>query len=164
VIENLQKKFGEIILFWYNPNIHPKEEYKRRLAVVRKVSRLKNLPLIEGDYDPEKWFEAAAGLENEPEGGRRCEICFRMRLEKTAQTAKETGCNYFAATLTVSPRKPAALVNNIGESLAENVIFLAEDFKKEEGFKKTMTEAKKLNLYRQNYCGCVFSQKIESRK
>ncbi len=161
VIKKLRERFGEIILFWYNPNIHPEEEYERRLTVIRKASRLKKLRLIEGSYEPERWFEVTRGLEKEPEGGRRCEVCFRMRLEKSIQAAKEASCDCFTTTLTISPHKSAEIINNIGKSLAEKygVNFLAEDFKKKDGFKKTMAAAKRHKFYRQNYCGCVFSQR-----
>jgi predicted adenine nucleotide alpha hydrolase (AANH) superfamily ATPase len=159
VIERLKQNFPNIILFFYNPNIYPLEEYERRLDVVRKIALLQKLELIEGPYEKKNWFSAIKGLENEPEGGRRCEVCFKIRLGKTAQKAKEIGCNFMSTTLTMGPRKKAQTINKIGEAMAQKygLQFLAEDFKKKDGFKKTMATAKKHNFYRQNYCGCLFS-------
>lgn len=159
VIERLKSEYQNIVLFFYNPNIFPEEEYKKRLAAARQTAKLKKVKLTEGPYDTQNWFSAVSGLENEPEGGRRCEICFGIRLEKTARLAKETGCDRFATTLSISPHKSAEVINRVGESLARkyDLVFLAENFKKKDGFKKTMTAAKKHKIWRQNYCGCLFS-------
>lgn len=159
VIQRLKQDFNEVVLFFYNPNVQPNKEYQRRLAVVRQIAQSQKLKLIEGVCETARWLKAVKGLENEPEGGLRCPLCFEFRLAKTAETAEKSDCTWFATTLTVSPHKPAAIINAIGTKLAENygLGFLAEDFKKKDGFKKTMAAAKKHNFYRQNYCGCLFS-------
>jgi len=160
-IKRLKPNFRKITLFFYNPNIHPTKEYQRRLDVVKKIAETEKLELIEGPYEVQEWFSAVRGLENEPEGSRRCEVCFKIRLEKSAETAKKSDCEILASTLTISPRKNAALINDIGRKAAGNlgIEFSAEDFKKKDGFKKTMEAAKKSGIYRQNYCGCVYSLK-----
>lgn len=162
VIEKLKLEFKELILFFYNPNIHPKDEYLKRLEVAEKLSKIYNIFLIVGDYNPEKYFETVRGYEKEPEGGARCLICFRLRLGQAAKTAQENNCDYFTTTLTMGPRKKAEIVNIIGKEEADKagIKFWEDDFKKKDGFKKTMEIAKKHNFYRQNYCGCVYS-KIE---
>ncbi len=159
VIERLKLRYPKITLFFYNPNIFPEEECEKRLAAARRAAKLKKVKLMEGPHDAENWFSAVKGLENEPEGGRRCEICFKIRLEKTACRAKETGHDCFTTTLSISPRKSAGTINEIGESLAKKygLAFLTEDFKKKDGFKKTTAAARKHRVWRQNYCGCVFS-------
>lgn len=157
VVERLKKERVEVTGFFYNPNIHPEEEYKRRLEVAQQVARILNFPLIEGAYDNENWFKLTTGLEDEPEGGRRCEVCFRMRLEKTREKASELGIPYFTTTLTVSPHKNAMLINKIGKELGKGS-FIERDFKKMDGAKLAMDFAKRHNLYRQNYCGCSGSR------
>lgn len=146
----------EVTLYFFNPNIHPKEEYQKRLEAVRQVAKDLKLELVEGVYETEKWFEIARGHERDPEGGERCEICFDYRLSRTAKYAKECGFEFFATTLTI---KRAAVINPIGEKWAKHfgIKFLAEDFKKGGGQECTHQEAHRLNLYRQKYCGCLYS-------
>lgn len=153
-VKILNAQFNLTLLF-YGPNIHPQEEYNRRLESVRRLG----LPLVELKYEPDKWYALVRGMEAEPEGGKRCSICYQMRLEKTAVYAKENGYKYFSATLTLSPHKPAGIINPIGESIAKKyaLIFLAEDFKKQDGFKKSCQMSKEYGLYRQRYCGCEYS-------
>lgn len=160
VIEKLKLEFGELVLFFYNPNIHPKEEYLRRFEVAEKLSKIYDILLIAGDYNSEKYFEAVRGYEEELEGGARCSICFRLRLNETAKTAKENNCDCFTTTLTMGSSKRAEIINKIGKEEAEKfgIKFREDDFKKKDGFKKKMEIAKKYNFYRQNYCGCVYSK------
>ncbi len=148
------------VSFFYNPNIHPEEEYKRRLDELVKFSGLKNYKLVIKEDDPEIWFNAVNGFEEDKEGGKRCEICFRLRLEKTAEYAKENNFDGFTTTLTISPHKNSEIINQIGKNLQEKygIFFLEENFKKNEGFKKSIKISEKYNLFRQKYCGCIFSQ------
>lgn len=164
-IELLKDKF-DITLFWYNPNVHPKKEYRKRLKQVKKLKRIYKVRLIKGGYESEKWFALTKGFEKEPEGGERCGICFQMRLEKTAWMAHKKSFDYFAATLTTGPQKKAETINRIGEELAQkyNLKFFAADFKKNDGFKKSNELSRKYGFYHQNYCGCAFSAKISRAK
>ncbi|MBM3713882.1 MAG: epoxyqueuosine reductase QueH [Actinobacteria bacterium] len=161
-INILIEKF-DITMFYYNPNIHPGEEYLKRFADVEKVSELKKIPLITGDYknDLEKWFEITENLKDEPEGGRRCVECFRIRLEKTASYAVKNGFDIFTTTLSISPHKNQNIINELGIKICKEtgISFFCADFKKQDGFKKTIQLSKELNIYRQNYCGCIYSIK-----
>lgn len=150
----LRDRFDLTLLF-YGPNIHPKEEYSRRLESARIIG----VPVVELGYDTDRWYAEVKGLEDEPEGGKRCSTCYRMRLEQTAIFAKENGYRYFGTTLTLSPHKPASIINPIGESIAKkyDLVFLAEDFKKKDGFKKSCEMSREYGLYRQRYCGCEYS-------
>lgn len=156
----LQDTFSLILIF-YGPNIHPKEEYIRRLDSVRQISKRLIVPLVELEYDADNWRGLMKGLGDEPEGGKRCSRCYEMRLSRTARFAKENGYKYFTATLTLSPHKPAHVINPIGESIAKKhgLVFLAEDFKKKDGFKKSCELSKEYGLYRQTYCGCEYSKR-----
>jgi hypothetical protein len=156
-IQKLQEDSFLVTGLFYNPNIHSEEEYLRRLEVAKTVANILKIKLLEAPYDQEKWFTQVKGLETEPEGGRRCTICFKMRLEYTAKIAKEQGLDYFTTTLTISPHKDTKLINEIGKAAGPG--FLEYDFKKESGFKKAADFARANQLYRQNYCGCIFSQK-----
>ncbi len=159
VVEQL-KLYFEITIYYFNPNIHPKKEYQIRLEENRWFAReIMEIEFIEGEYDPRIWFEAVRGLEQEPEGGRRCPICYRLRLEETAKKAKDLGFKYFTTTLSVSPHKRADWINEIGLELEEKygVRFLVADFKKGGGYQRSLELSRKHNLYRQTYCGCVFS-------
>ncbi len=156
VVERLREEGWEVTCFFYNPNIHPRQEYKKRLESFLEVTRRMKLEYIGGDYEAEKWQKRVKGWEKEKEGGKRCEICFRMRLEKTREIFQKGRFAYFTSTLTVSPHKNAELINRIGENLSP-LYFLSRDFKKQEGFKRSITMAKEWGLYRQRYCGCVFS-------
>ncbi|MDI6654373.1 MAG: epoxyqueuosine reductase QueH [Candidatus Hydrothermarchaeota archaeon] len=155
VIETLKEDF-DIVAYFYNPNIHPIDEYKLRLENLKKL----DVKSIEGKYDVDAWFRATRGYENEPEGGRRCELCYRLRMGETAMFAKDNGYNYFATTLTTSPYKNARVINEIGKKLSKKygVKFYSADFKERNGFKKSVELSKKYELYRQRYCGCVFSK------
>jgi predicted adenine nucleotide alpha hydrolase (AANH) superfamily ATPase len=147
--------------FFYNPNIHPEEEYYKRIGETRKLSKLWGIPLLEGEYNAEDWFNITAQYKNEPEGGKRCELCFKFRLEKTAQLAKEKGYSIFCTTLTISPHKNSNIINRLGKEIGEKygIHYLESDFKKKDGFKKSVEISKKLGLYRQKYCGCIYSMK-----
>lgn len=160
VVERLTSEEHEVIGFFYNPNIHPVEEYNRRLEVARQVAKKLDLPLEVPPYTTEEWFKETASLENEPEGDRRCEACFRLRLKKTYHYMEECGGDVFATTLTVSPHKSAEVINRVGREVGGER-FLARDFKKKEGFKRTAELAKKWALYRQDYCGCIYSMRKE---
>jgi len=156
----------ELTFFYYNPNIHPEEEYQKRLENVRKIADRFGLELLEGKYDKDDWFKAVKGLENEPEGGKRCTVCFDMRLKKTAEQAKMIGSDAFATTLTISPHKNADIINDIGKKYAEEqgLVFIDDDFKKCDGFVKSVNLSKKFGLYRQKYCGCVYSDWTKNKK
>jgi epoxyqueuosine reductase len=142
--------------FFFNPNIYPEEEYRRRWEAAKKVASELNFSLIEGPYLPEEWFQATATLENEPEGGRRCPICFKMRLEKTYRFMLESGGDCFTTTLTMGSNKSAVLMERLGREVGGDK-FLLRDFKKKEGFKRAGELARKWELYRQHYCGCQYS-------
>ena len=159
VIEYLSKHF-DITVYYYNPNIHPESEYARRLETQKQlIAALGGAVLTESEYDPERFFAAVKGLESEPEGGARCTECFRLRLEATAKRAKEGSFDYFCTTLSVSPHKNSAVINALGGELGEKygVNWLPGDFKKREGYKRSIELSKQFDLYRQDYCGCAFS-------
>lgn len=159
VLEYLTQYF-QITLFYYNPNIYPAEEYRHRLETQKEVL-LKTgwATLVEGDYFHSDFLTAVRGYEAEPEGGARCEFCFRLRMEEAARLAKDGGYDYFATTLSVSPHKDAALLGKIGEELEARygVKHLPSDFKKREGYKRSVALSNEMDLYRQDYCGCEFS-------
>ncbi len=159
VIEYLAKHF-DITVYFFNPNIHPAEEYERRKATqIELIEKLGGAVLADADYEPQEFFEAVRGLEGEREGGLRCEKCFELRLSATAREAKRGGFDYFCTTLTVSPHKNAELINAISERLADEygVKALPSDFKKREGYKRSIELSAKYGLYRQDYCGCTYS-------
>ncbi|MBR1376275.1 MAG: epoxyqueuosine reductase QueH [Bacilli bacterium] len=166
VIEYLSNYFYITVLY-YNPNIEPIEEYEKRKAEeVRFIKEFKTkypVNMIDSDYDNSKYHEVIKGLEMEPEGGARCSKCFVLRMEKAAQVAKDNDYDYFGTTLTVSPYKNSQILNNIGKSLEEkyNVKYLYSDFKKREGYKRSIELSKIYNLYRQHYCGCLYSKENE---
>lgn len=161
-LEYLSQYF-KIIVFYYNPNISFKEEYEYRLCEeMRLISEMKfknPVEIIDSRYDPNEFFSAVKGLENEPEGGKRCLECFRLRLRESCKKAKEIGADYITTTLTISPLKNAQALNEIGSECAKEygVSWLFSDFKKREGYKRSIVLSKEYDLYRQNYCGCVFS-------
>ncbi len=158
VIERVISRF-EVVCFWYNPNIEPAAEYERRLAGMQAIAQAMGVPLVEGQRDTEGWREAIAGWEGEPEGGRRCQICFEYRLRRAAEYAQACDMDYLATTLTISSHKDAQLINSLGEDLTEaaGVKFLAEVWRKEGGFQRSVRLSRQLNLYRQDYCGCSYS-------
>ena len=168
VIEYLTN-FFDITIFYYNPNIAPYEEYLKRkdeqIALIKKMEKRNNLNIVYCDYDNDIYGKKIKGLENEPERGNRCKVCFRLRLEKTAITAKRDGFDFFGTTLTVSPYKNAQLINEIGLELAKeyDVNYLVSDFKKNNGYKRSIELSKKYNLYRQDYCGCKYSVRKKDR-
>ena len=159
VIETLREKY-DLTLFFYNPNVEPVNEYEQRLETAEKYAKELGLPLIVGDYDNIEWHNAVQGHEQDEEGGERCSICFRYRLEKTAELAKEKDFDLFITTLSVSPYKNAEVINIIGLELAKKygIEFLESDFKKHGGYMHSVELSKKHNLYRQHYCGCLFSK------
>lgn len=163
VLEYLSRYF-DITVFYYNPNISPEEEYRKRTEelsrLIAELPALHPIHLEIGPYEPQKFYEMARGLEQEPEGGRRCFGCYRLRLEEAARMAKEGGYDYFTTTLTISPLKNAQKLNEIGEELGEfyQVSHLPSDFKKKNGYKRSVELSAQYHLYRQNYCGCVYSR------
>ena len=167
VLEALTPYFRVTVLY-YNPNIQPRAEYDLRLENQRKIIAALPTPsavdILECDYDGEKYDAAVKGLEAEPEGGARCTVCFRLRLEETAKRASELGYDWFCTTLTVSPHKDAERLNQIGRTLGERygVPFLPSDFKKREGYKRSIQLSKEYELYRQDYCGCLYSKSGEA--
>ncbi len=158
---NLLKDMGYIpVVYFYNPNIYPEIEYQKRLEAERVMCKAADCELIVGDYEQEEFYKAVKGLENEPEKGRRCDKCFELRLSKTALLAKSMGINMFTTSIVISPHKNFQKITAIGQKIAQkyNLEYKAIDFKKKDGFLKTNKISKELNLYRQNYCGCVFSK------
>ena len=166
VLEALTPYFRVTVLY-YNPNIQPRAEYDLRLENQRKIIAALPTPsavdILECEYDGEKYDAEVKGLEAEPEGGARCTVCFRLRLEETAKRASELGYDWFCTTLTVSPHKDAERLNQIGKALGERygVPFLPSDFKKREGYKRSIQLSKEYGLYRQDYCGCLFSKPVD---
>lgn len=163
-LEYLSQYF-KITVFFYNPNISEQEEYLHRLNEEKRLiceMNFKNpVSIIEGEYSPKEYFSTVKGLENEPEGGERCKKCFALRLEKSARIAREMSFDYFTTTLTISPLKNAGVLNEIGGHFADlyKVKWLSSDFKKKEGYKRSIVLSAEHKLYRQNYCGCIFSKR-----
>jgi predicted adenine nucleotide alpha hydrolase (AANH) superfamily ATPase len=158
VIQVLQERF-QVAGHFYNPNIHPEEEFRRRAAEMEGYAQEIGLPLLVSSYDTWRWREAVRGLEGEPEGGLRCLACYRLRLEETAALAKKRGFTHFTTTLSISPHKRADAINAIGQEVASRhgLEFYAADFKKKDGFTKSLRLSREAGLYRQDYCGCEFS-------
>lgn len=165
VLEVLTRYFN-VTLLYYNPNIYPESEYYKRYAeqkkIIDKMPFAHPVKIMECSYDENEFLSAAKGYENEREGGSRCEKCFILRMKKTAQLAAENGFDFFTTTLSVSPHKNASLLNKIGEELSRkySVKFLYADFKKKEGYKRSIELSKEYGLYRQDYCGCRFSKEV----
>lgn len=163
VISNLSNYF-DITVVYYNPNIEPVEEYNLRkseqIKLLKSIKTKNKLDFIDSDYDNNLYHEFISGLESEREGGKRCSKCFYLRLQYTAKLAKSMGYDYFGTTLTVSPYKNAYIINNIGNRLEHiyNIKWLISDFKKRDGYKKSIILSKEYNLYRQHYCGCLYSK------
>ena len=162
VISYLTKYF-DITILYYNPNIYPYEEYIKRkneqIRLINEIDKINKLDIIDCDYDNDLYRELIKGLEKEPEKGKRCNVCYEMRIEKTAIIAKEKNFDYFCTTLSVSPYKNSNLINEIGKELENKyqIKWLYSDFKKKDGYKKSIELSQKYNLYRQNYCGCIYS-------
>ena len=166
VLEYLSEYF-EITVFYYNPNITEDAEYRKRVIEQKRLIGIFNamgdaypIEIVEGDYVPEQFFAMSRGYEKCPEGGERCFRCYEMRLRETALQAKKAEADYFTTTLTISPLKNAAKINEIGQQLSEEleVPFLPSDFKKKNGYKRSVELSKEYDLYRQDYCGCIFSK------
>ena len=164
VIERLSKYF-DITILYYNPNIEPYEEYLKRkdeeIKFIKEFKTINKIDMLDCDYDNLKYHEIIKGLEEELEGGKRCHKCYNLRLEYTAKKAKELNYDYFGTTLTVSPYKNSQVLNEIGSLLENkyNIKYLYSDFKKKEGYKRSIELSKEYNLYRQNYCGCIYSKR-----
>lgn len=163
VLEALNRHF-DIDIFYYNPNIAPRDEFDRRVEELKRLVAVlpheNGMNVIVGDYDAEAFMAMCRGHEDDPEGGARCELCFRMRLGAAAKLAKQMSSDYFTTTLTISPLKDAQLLNDIGRELAGEVgvEWLCSDFKKKNGYKRSCELSAEYGLYRQDYCGCVFSK------
>lgn len=161
VLEYLSKYF-QIILYYYNPNISSKEEYFQRASEQKRlVIEMKlDIKIIVGEYNPEPFEKIAKGLEEEPEGGKRCEPCYRIRLYEAGKYAKENNYDFFTTTLSISPHKNSEKLNNIGKEYEEKlgVKYLYSDFKKKGGYQRSCQLSKEYNLYRQDYCGCLYSK------
>lgn len=163
VLKYLSECF-KITLLYFNPNISPKDEYDKRVAEQKRL--IEELPVrypvtfIAGRYEPDEFYGAVRGLEKEPEGGARCFVCYELRLREAAKYARDGGFDYFTTTLSISPLKDAAKINQIGEKVGAEygVAHLPSDFKKKEGYKQSVELSREYNLYRQNFCGCVYSR------
>ncbi len=161
VLEYLNKYF-DITVLYYNPNIFPEDEYFHRKEEQKRFISEKEwenpVSFMDCDFESEVFYESVKGLENEKEGGKRCEVCFRLRLNKTAELAQ--GFDYFCTTLSISPLKNAEILNKIGNELSKKygIKYLPSDFKKKEGYKRSIELSKEFSLYRQDYCGCVYSR------
>ena len=159
--------YFDITVFYYNPNIEPQEEYLKRkdeqINLLKKVKTKNKIDFLDCDYENEEFKKIAKGFENCPEGGKRCYRCYYLRMEKTCKVAKEKKYDYFCTTLSVSPYKNSCILNEIGSDLEKkyNIKYLYSDFKKEDGYKKSIEYSKKFNLYRQNFCGCNYSKNRE---
>lgn len=161
VLEYLRQYF-DITVFYYNPNISPEPEYRHRVDEIQRLIRemCPEVHFIEGRYEPERFYEMAKGLENEPERGARCLKCYRLRLEESALEARKGGFDFFTTTLSISPQKDSGVLNATGKAVSDEygVPYLFSDFKKRGGYKRSIELSAQFSLYRQNYCGCVFSR------
>ncbi len=164
VLERISDSF-KISILYYNPNITEEREYQKRLEELKRFllsfDKKKEIKVIDGRYQPEEFFEMSKGLEQEKERGKRCYLCYQMRLKEAAKLAKELGFDYFTTTLSLSPHKNSNWINEIGETLAKDyqISFLYSDFKKKNGYKRSLELSEKYQLYRQNYCGCIYSKR-----
>ena len=161
VLEYLTQYF-DITVFYYNPNISPESEYRYRTEEVQRLIRefKPEVKFIEGEYEPQRFYEMAKGIEKEPERGARCLKCYRLRLEESAKAALKGGFDYFTTTLSISPQKDSQVLNSIGKEVSDiyNIPYLFSDFKKRGGYKRSIELSAQFSLYRQNFCGCVFSK------
>ena len=162
VLEYLTKYF-DITVFFYNPNISPESEYLHRVNEIKRLisEMCPTVNFIEGRYEPEKFYEMAKGLESEPERGARCVKCYRMRIEESAVIAKQGNFDYFTTTLSISPQKDSHVLNTIGKEISEiyDIPYLYSDFKKKGGYKRSIELSAQFHLYRQNFCGCIYSKR-----
>lgn len=160
----------DITILYYNPNIAPKEEYEKRkkeqIRLIKNLNTKNKLDYLDCDYDNDIYNKSIIGYESFPEGGSRCNICFNLRLDKTAKLAKQHNYDYFGSTLTVSPHKNSKIINEIGEKISQKyqIKWLYSDFKKNEGFKQSIELSKKYELYRQDYCGCIYSKQARKKQ
>ncbi len=156
---------GNAVCYFCNPNIQPAEEHRKRLGEMKKLAGLLQVPFIWDESGADSWREAVRGLEGEPEGGRRCEACFRVRLERTARFARDHGFDAITTVLTVSPHKDARLINAIGREACARygVVYIDSDLKKNGGFKRSVELSRKYGLYRQDYCGCAYSRDMRRK-
>ena len=161
VIERLRDYF-DITVIYYNPNIEPKEEYEKRKSEQLRLLNELGIKFMDIDYLNNEYHKKIKGYENEPENGLRCPLCFELRLDKTASLAKENKFDFFGTTLTVSPHKNSKIINEIGLKLEDKykIKYLVSDFKKEDGYKRSIELSKKYDLYRQDYCGCLYSKGV----
>lgn len=177
------REYFEVTVFFFNPNITEEAEYRKRVEEEKRLIEAYNrqvdeqdfegmnsdgkaakIGIIEGDYNPSDFYKAAAGLEDCPEGGDRCRKCFELRLRETSKVASREGFDFFTTTLTISPLKNADVLNEVGQEVAEDVEFLPSDFKKKNGYKRSIELSKKFDLYRQDFCGCSFSKAQRERE
>ena len=158
----LLKEGHRVTGYFYNPNIYPEEEYGLRLEAARRSAEHLGFDLVEGLYEPENWISVVAAFKDEPEGGQRCLACYRLRMEKACAFMRETGADAYTSTLTISPHKSAKAINRIGTEIGGNS-YMARDFKKKDGFKKAAELAKSWEIYRQDYCGCLYSLKGDQK-
>lgn len=169
VLEYLSNYF-EITVLYYNPNIYPEDEYFKREAeqelFINKLPTKNKVTFMNAEFEPKQFYDAVKGFEQCAEGGDRCRICFNLRLERAAQTAKENNFDFFATTLSISPLKSSDVLNKIGEQVAEKygVRHLPSDFKKKNGYKRSVELSKEYEIYRQDYCGCVFSKREREKQ
>ncbi len=154
----LLKEGHQVTGYFYNPNVYPEEEYRLRLEAARYSAEKLGFELVEGPYEPGNWMSAVGAYQDGPEGGQRCLICYRLRMEKTFGFMRKRGADAFTSTLTISPHKSAESINRIGTEINSSS-FIARDFKKKDGCKRAARLARSWELYRQNYCGCVYSLK-----
>ncbi len=157
-LQRLKDAF-DVTVFFYNPNIEDEEYAKRKAELLRFIEKTGWAKIADCEHGKQTYYSAVHGLEQEKEGGKRCEVCFKLRLEKTCETAEKLNFDYFATTLTISPLKNAALINGLGEKCAEGkrVKWLHSDFKKKNGYLQSLRLSEEYGLYRQDYCGCVYS-------
>ena len=155
-LEKLKEEGFSSTVFFFNPNIQPQIEYQKRKDSAYLVAQTLGIEIIEGEYRPADWFKNFEPYAHEKEGGQRCRLCYKFRLQRTFDVLVKEGYDYFTTTLTVSPYKRSSVIIDIGKNLSQDK-FLPFDFKKKDGFKKSIAAAKELNLYRQNYCGCLYS-------
>ena len=166
VLEYLSEHFA-ITVFYFNPNIAPEDEYRKRVEeqkrLIEQLPAVYPIQFLEGRYEPEEFYSRVRGLEKEPEGGARCRVCFELRLEEAARLAAEGGYDYYTTTLSISPLKNAQVLAQVAMEMGEKwgVAWLPSDFKKKEGYKRSIQLSSEYDLYRQNYCGCVFSRQKE---
>lgn len=160
-VMELLKDDHELSGYFYNPNIHPEEEYALRLHEAKRVAQLAGFSLIEEDYDCERWLGITRKYKDEPEKGRRCDVCYALRLERTAQKASKLGFDAFATVMSLSPWKKADVMNRIGRMFGHrySIDFLEANFKKKDGFRKSVELSRSHGLYRQDYCGCIYSRR-----